>query len=215
MINVERYLGAIVREVECCEHEGKPARVVVALRDYDTTVEDLWDALTNPERLPRWFLPVSGDLKLGGRYQLEGNAGGTVTRCEPPRCLGLTWEFGGAVSWVTVTLAAAPDGGARLRLEHMAHVSPFWDDYGPGAVGVGWELGLMGLGLHLEGGGAAVDKAAVEAWTASEGGKAFIIGSSDGWERADVGAGEDAAVAKARAARTAAFYTGAPPPDAR
>ncbi|QDE70519.1 MULTISPECIES: SRPBCC family protein [Myxococcus] len=215
MIDVKRYLGAVVREVESREHEGKPARVVVATRDYDTTVEDLWDALTNPERIPRWFLPVSGDLKLGGRYELKGNASGTVTRCEAPRHLGLTWEFGGAVSWLEVILANAPGGGTRLRLEHMAHVSPFWDDYGPGATGVGWELGLMGLGMHLESGGAAVDSAAVEAWTTSDEGKAFITASSEGWGQADVTRGEDAAAAKARAARTTAFYTGAPPPDVR
>lgn len=215
MINVERYIGAVVREVESREHEGKPARVVIAMRDYDTTVEDLWDALTQPERIPRWFLPVSGDLKLGGRYQLQGNAGGTITRCEPPRCLGLTWEAQGDVSWVEVTLSEAPGGGARLRLEHMAHVSPFWDDYGPGAVGIGWELGLVGLGLHLESGGGTVDKAAAAAWTTSDEGKAFILASSNGWARAEAAAGEEGAVAKARAARTAAFYTGAPPPDVR
>ncbi|AEI68995.1 SRPBCC family protein [Corallococcus macrosporus] len=216
MSDVQRYLGAVVREVERREHEGKPARVVVATRDYDTTPEDLWDALTNPERLPRWFLPVTGELKLGGRYQLKGNAEGSVTRCEPPRHLAVTWEFGGGISWVDVILAAAPGGGTRLRLEHMAHVSPHWESYGPGAVGVGWELGLVqGLARHLESGGAAVDPAAVEAWTTSEEGKAFITASSEGWGAADAKAGEDAATAKARAARTTAFYTGAPPPDVR
>ncbi|AKQ64391.1 Aha1 domain protein [Myxococcus hansupus] len=216
MSNVERYLGAVVREVEHREHEGKPARVVVAMRDYDTTVDDLWDALTNPERLPRWFLPVSGDLKLGGRYQFKGNAGGTVTRCEPPKHLAATWEFGGGISWVDVILAEAPGGGTRLRLEHMAHVDSHWNDYGPGAGGVGWELALVqGLDRHLASGGAAVDSAAVEAWTMSDDGKAFITASSEGWAQADVAAGEDAAVAKARAARTTAFYTGAPPPDVK
>ena len=46
----------------------------------------MWDACTDPERIGRWFLPVSGDLRLGGRYQLEGNAGGEILRCEPPTC---------------------------------------------------------------------------------------------------------------------------------
>jgi uncharacterized protein YndB with AHSA1/START domain len=215
MIDVERYVGAVVREVESREHEGKPARVVVATRDYDTDQDDLWDALTNPERIPRWFLPVSGELKLGGRYQLQGNAGGTVTRCEPPRLLGLTWEYGGDVSWVEVTLAEGPAGTTRLRLEHMAHVSPFWGDYGPGAVGVGWDLGLMGLAMHLAAPGGVVDKAGVEAWTTSDEGKAFMTRAADGWGRAEAAMGEDEATAMARAGRTAAFYTGAPPPDAR
>lgn len=68
----------------------------------------LWEATTTPERLARWFLPVEGDLKLGGRYQLEGNAGGTITRCDPPEALDMTWEFGGGTSWVNLRLA--PDG---------------------------------------------------------------------------------------------------------
>ena len=44
----------------------------------------MWDAVTSAERIPRWFLPISGDLRLGGRYQLEGNAGGEVLECAPP-----------------------------------------------------------------------------------------------------------------------------------
>jgi uncharacterized protein YndB with AHSA1/START domain len=215
MIDVQRHLGAVVREVEGGERDGQPTRVVVATRDYDTGLDDLWDALTNPERIPRWFLPVSGELKLGGQYQLEGNAGGTVTDCEPPRRLGLTWEFGGGVSWVEVRLTALADDRARLRLEHTAHVSPFWGDYGPGAVGVGWELGLMGLALYLQSGDAPFDKEAVQAWTTSPDALAMMRDSAMGWGQAEAKFGEDEATARARAERTAAFYTGAPPPDAR
>ena len=61
------------------------ARKVVELRrSYDADVADVWDACTNPERIPRWFLPISGDLRLGGRFQLEGNAGGEIKECDPP-----------------------------------------------------------------------------------------------------------------------------------
>ena len=76
--------------VEQRDHLGKAALVGIAVREYPTTVEDLWEAITVPERIARWFLPVEGDLKLGGRYQLKGNAGGTITRCEPPQALDLT-----------------------------------------------------------------------------------------------------------------------------
>ena len=71
-------IGAIERRVENDQHEGQPARVVVASRAYATSPEDVWDAITDPERLPRWFLPIEGDLRLGGRYQLQGNAGGEI-----------------------------------------------------------------------------------------------------------------------------------------
>ena len=62
---------------------ARPARSPISAV-YDTTLDDLWDACTNAERIPRWFLPVSGELRDGGRYQLEGNAGGTIERCDPP-----------------------------------------------------------------------------------------------------------------------------------
>src|SRR5262245_59924345 len=120
-IDVEHYIGAVEREVGAGTHQDRPTRVVVARRSFATTVEDLWDALTSAERLPRWFLPVTGDLRLGGRYQLEGNAGGEITACEPPRYLAATWEFGGWVTWVAVRLAQDPVG-ARLELEHAAPV---------------------------------------------------------------------------------------------
>ena len=209
-IDVDRYIGAVAREVGARVHQDRPAGVVVARRTYATTVEDLWDALTNAERLPRWFLPMSGDLRLGGRYQFEGNAGGEITACEPPRYVAATWEFGGGVSWVCVRLKDDP-GGAVLELEHVAHVDgDLWDQFGPGAVGVGWDLALLGLGRHLDA-GAAVDRAASAAWTASEEGEAFVRRSSDDWGRASIAAGTDQAAAAAAAARTTAFYSGSPP----
>lgn len=67
---------------------------LVIRRHYKAEREDVWDAITTPERLVRWFLPISGDLRPGGRYQLEGNAGGEVVRCERPSEIGLTWEMG-------------------------------------------------------------------------------------------------------------------------
>ncbi|WP_308168107.1 hypothetical protein [Nonomuraea sp. NEAU-A123] len=45
----------------------------------------MWDACTSAEHIPRWFLPIEGDLRAGGCYRLEGNAGGEVLACEPPR----------------------------------------------------------------------------------------------------------------------------------
>ena len=54
-------------------------RLLTAERHYPAEVEEVWDALTNPERVPRWLGgAVTGDLALGGRYQIEGNAGGEV-----------------------------------------------------------------------------------------------------------------------------------------
>lgn len=203
-------LGAEFRRFENREHNGQPARVVVAVRSYDTDPEDLWDALTNPERIPRWFLPVEGDLKIGGRYQLKGNAGGTITRCDPPEAFDLTWEFGGGMSWVTVRLV--PEGKlTQLTLEHIVLVSDVdehWAKYGPGAVGVGWDLAFVGLSQHIQGNGAVVDHAAAHAWMASEDGKRFMRRSASAWADAHIVGGENSDVARGMAERTAKFYTG-------
>ncbi len=201
--------AAEFRRFENRDHEGKAARVVVATRMYDTHREDLWDALTNRERIPRWFLPIQGDLRLGGRYQLQGNAGGTITRCDAPSALDVTWEFAGGMSWVTVRLD--PEGKrTRLTLEHIVPASEadaHWARYGPGAVGVGWDLSLRGLGLHLSGGG-AVDLAKAHAWITSEEGKAFMRTSAAAWAEAHIRGGEEPEVANGMAQRTAAFYAG-------
>jgi uncharacterized protein YndB with AHSA1/START domain len=206
--DVLRYVGALTREVQNRDHEGRPARVVVATCTYDTSMEDLWDAITSADRIPRWFLPISGDLRLGGHYQLQGNAGGEITACEPPRNLALTWEFGGQVSWVRVQLTELSDGGTQLRLEHIAHIpDELWNQYGPGAVGVGWDLTLMGLGRHLST-GAVVDPQNAAAWSKSEEGKDFMRRSSDEWCKASISSGTKGDDARSAATRTAAFYTG-------
>jgi hypothetical protein len=205
VIDFEAHLQATARTVTVLEREGRPARGVTLERTYETTAEDLWDAATNPERLPRWFLPVSGDLRPGGRYELEGNASGTITECIPPRWLSVTWEFGSEVSWVEVRIT--PEGDARSRLT-LCHVCPvddhYWPAYGPGAAGVGWDLGLIGLDVHLSG-SERIDEAEL---AASAEGRAFIAGLSQDWGRAAVAAGEEPVQAEAAAHRTTAFYTG-------
>jgi len=203
-------LGAEFREVADRERDGKPAKAVVAARAYDTDPADLWDALTNPERIPRWFSPVTGDLKLGGRYQIQGNAGGTILRCDAPQALDITWEFGGGKSWVTLRLAA--DGArTRLTLEHVMLAEDMkgehWLQFGPGAVGVGWDLSFLGLGLHLASGGAKPPESD-PAWMASDEAKTFMRGSADAWADAHIASGEDAETARRMAASTAKFYTG-------
>ena len=83
---------------------------------------------------------------------------------------------------------------------------PHWDEYGPGATGVGWEMGLMGLALHLTHPDAPMPDE-VEFATSPEG-RAYISGSSDGWAQASIAAGTDPDAATAAATNTTAFYTG-------
>ena len=205
-VDVESRLAAAERTVALQERDGRPVGAITLGRSFPVPQEDLWDALTNGERIPQWFLPVTGELELGGRYQLEGNAGGVITACEPPSFYAVTWEFAGDTSWVEVRCSPEGTGAAHLELRHTALLSPHWDEYGPGATGVGWELGLLGLALHLD--QPDEPKLDGEAFAASPEGKALIKGSAEAWGEAGIAAGEEPDAARAAAGRTAAFYTG-------
>lgn len=210
MIDIVAELAAIHRETGHGKTPAGDGRTLTLRRTYPAAVEDVWDAITTAERISRWFLPISGDLRLGGRYQLEGNAGGEVLRCEPPRLLAVSWIFGEPTdsnySEVQVTLNDAGDA-TDLELVHTAQVDPaMWAEYGPGAVGVGWDLGLLGLATHLAG-GERVDE---QAWPLSEEGRAFLHGSSAAWGEALAASGADSAQVEKAVAATSAFYAPGP-----
>jgi hypothetical protein len=129
----------------------------------------------------------------------------------PPTHLALTWEFGGQLSWVDVLLSEDPAGGTRLRLEHVAPVVDDWDQFGPGAVGIGWDLALLGLGEHLlTGESVKVD----EETLAGPEGVEVMTRSSDAWCEADIASGTPEDVARAAAELTIAAYTGQSPDGA-
>lgn len=207
MVEVTEQIEGVRRRVGRRGTDAGEVRVLALEQDLPVAPEALWAAVTSPRRLARWFLPVSGDLRAGGRFQLEGNAGGTIERCDPPSAFRATWEFGGVAGWIEVTVAAGGDGGARLTLEHLsAPDDATWDEYGPGATGVGWDLSLLGLVLHLAPGGAD-DPAEAQAWAGEEDGGRFIELSGEAWYAADVVGGADWAEARGRADRTIAAYT--------
>lgn len=209
MVDVRQQISGVRRAVGTRELAAGTARVATMVQHYAAPVEDVWDACTNLERIPRWFLPITGDLEVGGKYQLEGNAGGTVEHCDPPRSFGATWEFGGDVSWIEVRLREA-DGGTRFQLEHVARVDDeTWAEYGPGAVGLGWDMGLLGLAAHLsdQDSGVGPDESA---WAASPDGLLFMTLGSEAWFEASVAAGTPEPEARAAADRTLAAYTAQP-----
>ena len=205
-INLPDHIEAVERSVSYIERDGLPASTVSLKRRFAVTVEGLWDAVTNAERIPQWFLPVTGDLVLGGRYQLEGNAGGTITACENLSHFALTWEFAGWVSWVNVEVASEGAAQSALTLTHTAHLSDHWDTYGPGAAGVGWEMGMLGLAFHLEQPDKPMPDDAYFSTTPE--GRSFIADCSEMWGHASIAAGTDPEAATAAANQTTAFYTG-------
>jgi uncharacterized protein YndB with AHSA1/START domain len=210
MLDISEQISAVRRVVGTRVLEAGEARTVTITRTYPVPVTDLWDACTNPERIPRWFLPVSGELRLGGHYQLEGNAGGRIERCDPPNSFAATWEYGGEVSWIELRLHPEGADHARFELEHISHVEDTrWAEFGPGAVGIGWELAIRALTEHLDS-GQRVDPQAAQAWMASADGRRFVTESSERWYEASVAAGTDQAAARAAADRTTAAYTASP-----
>ena len=209
MIDVKQQISDVRRAVGDRTLEAGEARVSTISQVYDTDIEDLWDAVTDAERIRRWFLPISGDLREGGRYQLQGNAGGTVSRCDKPNGYSATWEFNDQVSWVEVRLTAEGEGRTRFELEHVAHVADeFWDQYGPGATGVGWDGAFLGLAIHLSDPASSMNPEEAMAWGLSPEGKEFNRLSADSWAEAAIAAGGDPEQARAAADRTYGFYTG-------
>jgi len=210
-MSFENAFGAEFRELEEREHNGKPARVVAASRIYATTQSDLWEAITDKERLSRWFAPVEGDFELGGRYKIKGNAKGKILWCEPNKGFDITWVYFFNTSWVNVRLEPEDDG-TRLTIEHVMHKGRMserhWNKYGPGATGVGWDLWFLALGVHLDAGGELVGLSERDAWLKTDEGKDFMRACAMSWGESHIAAGEAEASAKAMATATAKFYAG-------
>jgi uncharacterized protein YndB with AHSA1/START domain len=209
MIDVKQQISAVRRTVGSRRLEAGEARVSTISQTFDTGIDDLWDVVTDPERIRRWFLPVSGDLREGGHYQLQGHAGGTISRCDKPHGYAATWEYNKDVSWIEVRLT--PDGTDRTRLdlEHVAHVADeFWDQFGPGATGLGWESIFYGIAGHLADPESALDPAEAMAWMASDEGREFLRLAADSWAEADIAAGTDATEAQAKGDRSYGAYSG-------
>src|SRR3954453_5809913 len=121
-IDVDHQINEVQRNLGTRTIDIGEAHVVTVSQGYATDPTDLWDAVTNIERIPRWFLPIRGDLTLGGCYQLEGHANGTVLTCDPPKNFTATWEDGGNVSRIDVSVGADGPDGARLVIEHIIGV---------------------------------------------------------------------------------------------
>jgi uncharacterized protein YndB with AHSA1/START domain len=130
------------------------ARVAVFTRVYQTTLEDLWDACTSPDRLRRWYVPVSGDLRVGGQFKQVNMGSGTVLECDPPRFLKLS--LGGGADEIELRLSPGPqDGSVMLHLEHATTL----DSHEIGGqlydaifcMGGGYYPRLQALNEHLRG----------------------------------------------------------------
>jgi uncharacterized protein YndB with AHSA1/START domain len=125
---------------------------VVRMQDrFDTDIDDLWSALTDPLRLARWLGEVEGDLRLGGefgfRFFASGSEGaGRVDACEPSRRLLLAMALGQPdEDVIEATLTA--DGGQTILV---------WEERGMpldllAAYGAGVQIHVEDLAAYLAG----------------------------------------------------------------
>ena len=54
MIDVKHQVSAVRRTMGTRTLEAGEARVLTISQAYATTIDDLWDAVTSAERIPRW-----------------------------------------------------------------------------------------------------------------------------------------------------------------
>jgi uncharacterized protein YndB with AHSA1/START domain len=115
---------------------------VVRMEDrYDTDIDDLWSAITDPARLARWYGEVEGDLRVGGEFDVrvtdawEGT--GRVDACEPPQRLLVTMRDGdpqpGQPEQTVIEAQLSADGGqTALVVEQRGLPLPLLAAYGAG-----------------------------------------------------------------------------------
>lgn len=135
---------------------------VVRIEDrYDTDIDDLWSALTDPRRLARWYGEVEGDLRRGGQFNVYLEAAGLhgvgrVEACEPPQRLQVatretdeSWQQGGGVPPFDQTIEATLTAdGAQTILVIETHGMPL-DKIA--FYGAGWQIHAENLATYLAG----------------------------------------------------------------
>jgi uncharacterized protein YndB with AHSA1/START domain len=137
--------------IEGTLHSGSGGGVVRLKAGFQADRDDVWSALTDPQRLTHWYGNVEGDLRVGGVFKAfvlasEWDGQGRIDACAPQRKLEVTmWEEEGVEHVIAVELI--DDGGLTiLTLEVRGlPLDLVW------AYGAGWQVHLEDLGGYLLG----------------------------------------------------------------
>ena len=120
---------------------------------YDTSAADLWEAISDPTRLSRWLVDITGVPEVGAvlRAHFTSSWDGTirVDVCEPQKHLSVTsTEDDSDQEPMTIEAWITPDGPrTRLVIEERGFRR---DQLAP--HGAGWQVHLDDLGWHLTSG---------------------------------------------------------------
>jgi uncharacterized protein YndB with AHSA1/START domain len=140
--------GRILGSLHSADGKG-----VVRMEDrFDTDVDDVWSALTDPSRLARWYAEVDGDLRVGGEYRARLFASGwegtgRVEACEPPQRLLLRIRGSDEPGENEIEVVLTADGDQTAVV---------WEERGMpldllSAYGAGVQLHVEDLADHLAG----------------------------------------------------------------
>ncbi len=151
--NAPRILGSL---------RSADGKGVVRIEDrYDTDIDDLWAAITDPARLTRWHGRVDGDLRPGGEFRLYIEASdiestGRVEACEPPRRLRVTeretdesYRKGQGVPPFEASLEVTltPDGDQTILVLEVRGMPLDKIAF----YGAGWQIHAESLAAHIAG----------------------------------------------------------------
>ena len=136
-------LGTVVRD-------GEAVRLVFE-RSYDASVEEVWEALTDPVRLGRWFGSWTGD-PASGRVALTMTDEGEqepstvlIRTCRPPELIEVSVD-GPDGPWPLAVRLVGEAGRTRLTFVHELA-----EPYDAGSIGPGWQYYLDRLGAVVAG----------------------------------------------------------------
>ncbi|NOJ59455.1 SRPBCC domain-containing protein [Arthrobacter sp. 260] len=200
-MKIDDQLNAVTRRVA----SSTASHSVILEQTFTTTLGELWAACTDPALLVRWFEPVEGELRQGGRYRLsDSSTEGTITQCEPPTSLRITWEYEGDISEVVVKMRDS-GGQVTLVLEHLMADSEHWRVFGPGAAGAGWDESFFALALFLAGDPQSTPEEMAQVNATPEG-KQFLLDTTAAWATAHIASGADPRAAEEASQRTRTAY---------
>lgn len=119
---------------------------------FDSTVDDVWSAPTDPGRLERWLGEFDGDLRPGGTFKAHFMATGwqgtgTIDTCDPPHHLAVTTIDADGAEEHVIEARLTPDGEYTIvTIEERGMPASQLSAYGAGV-----QIHLEDLGAHLAG----------------------------------------------------------------